>query len=92
MGAYAIVSVRKISALQRRASARSRAPSIGSRQEHGVRVAFLPLGGVADAEVSTDVIRLCKSAPVLLPECSLANARPRSFAARASSSGCACTR
>jgi polysaccharide pyruvyl transferase WcaK-like protein len=41
---------------------------------HGVRVAFLPMGGAADAEVSTTIIRLCKSAPMLLPECSLARA------------------
>ena len=43
-------------------------------QAHGVRVAFLPLGGINDAEVSTAIIRLCKSAPMLLPECSLARA------------------
>ncbi|MHB8356137.1 MAG: polysaccharide pyruvyl transferase CsaB [Vulcanimicrobiaceae bacterium] len=41
---------------------------------YGARVAFLPLGGVADAEVSTLVIRKCKSAPVLLPEAPLAKA------------------
>lgn len=39
---------------------------------HHARVAFLPLGGRTDAEVSTAVIRKCTSAPVLLPECSLA--------------------
>jgi polysaccharide pyruvyl transferase WcaK-like protein len=42
--------------------------------QHGARVAFLPLGGAPDAEVSTLIIRKCKSAPVLLPECSLARA------------------
>lgn len=36
--------------------------------EHGLRTALLPLGGRADAEISTNVIRACKSAPLLLPE------------------------
>ena len=39
-----------------------------------MRVAFLPLGGVGDAEVSTEIIRACTTAPVLLPECPLAKA------------------
>jgi hypothetical protein len=39
-----------------------------------VRAAFLPLGGAADAALSTDVIRACSSAPVLLPECTLEKA------------------
>ncbi len=43
-------------------------------QAYGARVAFLPLGGPPDAELSTLVIRKCKTAPVLLPECSLARA------------------
>jgi polysaccharide pyruvyl transferase WcaK-like protein len=43
-------------------------------ERHGIRTAFLPLGGAADAEVSTDIIRACASTPVLLPECSLAKA------------------
>lgn len=43
-------------------------------EQHGARVAFLPLGGVADAEISTVIIRKCKSHPVLLPECTLAQA------------------
>lgn len=33
---------------------------------HGIRVAFLPLGGAADAAASTSVIRACTSAPALL--------------------------
>jgi polysaccharide pyruvyl transferase CsaB len=41
---------------------------------YGARVAFLPLGGAADAEVSTVVIRRCRSNPVLLPSYSLAQA------------------
>jgi polysaccharide pyruvyl transferase CsaB len=36
--------------------------------EHGAQVAFLPLGGPSDAEVSTTVIRRCASTPVLLPD------------------------
>jgi polysaccharide pyruvyl transferase CsaB len=35
---------------------------------HGARVAFLPLGGPPDAEVSTTIIRRCASTPVLLPD------------------------
>jgi polysaccharide pyruvyl transferase WcaK-like protein len=42
--------------------------------EHGVQVAFLPLGGPPDADVSTAIIRRAKSAPVLLPDVSLAQA------------------
>ena len=59
-------------AMRRRSS---RVPSIGSPQRHGVRAAFLPLGGAGDAAVSTDVIRACASSPVLLPECSLRKGR-----------------
>ncbi len=70
---YAIVSVRKISNL--RDGQHTIAHAVDRlAQAHGVRVAFLPLGGVSDAEVSTTIIRLCKSAPMLLPECSLARA------------------
>lgn len=69
-GPYAIVSARKAAGLRD-------APSVLARivdrlaLHHAIRVAFLPLGGAADAAVSTDVIRLCKSNPVLLPECTL---------------------
>ena len=49
--------------------------------EHGAQVAFLPLGGAADADVSSTVIRRAKSAPLLLPDMSLGHAaqinRPR---------------
>ena len=41
---------------------------------HGARVAFLPLGGPPDAEVSTTIIRRCASTPVLLPDYSLGQA------------------
>lgn len=43
-------------------------------EEHGARVAFLPLGGPSDAEAATVVIRKCQSSPVLLPAYPLAQA------------------
>ncbi len=43
-------------------------------EEHGVQVAFLPLGGPPDADVSTSIIRRARSTPVLLPEYPLAHA------------------
>jgi polysaccharide pyruvyl transferase CsaB len=70
---YAIVSVRKIPALKDGQHTIARAVD-RLAQKHGVRVAFLPLGGASDAEVSTNIIRLCASAPVLLPECALERA------------------
>jgi len=70
---YAIVSVRKVSSLKEGQYAIARAVD-RLAQTHGVRVAFLPMGGAGDAEISTSIIRLCKSAPMLLPECSLARA------------------
>ncbi len=66
-GAYAIVSVRKSPGARDAAAAIARAVD-RLAQRHGVRAAFLPLGGAADAAVSTDVIRACVSNPVLLPE------------------------
>ncbi len=36
-------------------------------EKYGAHVALLPLGGAQDAEVSTTVIRKCKSTPTLLP-------------------------
>ncbi|HKU81046.1 MAG TPA: polysaccharide pyruvyl transferase CsaB [Candidatus Tumulicola sp.] len=72
-GAYAIVSVRKAPALKDGVAAFARAVD-RMAHVHGIRAAFLPLGGVADAEVSTTIIRTCASAPVLLPECSLEKA------------------
>jgi len=72
-GPYAVVSVRKIAGLRDGAPAIARAIDRFA-QTHGVRVAFLPLGGIPDAEVSTEIIRLCASAPVLLPQCDLPKA------------------
>ncbi|HEY5427006.1 MAG TPA: polysaccharide pyruvyl transferase CsaB [Candidatus Tumulicola sp.] len=72
-GPYAIVSVRKVPSFKDGAAVVARAVDRLAR-EHGVRVAFLPLGGAGDAEVSTEIIRACASTPVLLPECTLAKA------------------
>jgi polysaccharide pyruvyl transferase CsaB len=36
-------------------------------QEHGAQVAFVALGGQADADAATSVIRKCRSHPMLLP-------------------------
>lgn len=68
-----IFSVRKANGMKERLIALARAAD-RLAESHGARVAFLPLGGAADAEISTLIIRKCKSAPVLLPECSLARA------------------
>ncbi len=70
---YAVVSVRKIPALKEGTTAIVRAVDT-LYERHGIRSAFLPLGGASDAEVSTNIIRACSSAPMLLPECSLARA------------------
>ena len=43
-------------------------------EAHGARVAFLPLGGPPDADVSSAVIRRSKSTPVLLPDYPLGQA------------------
>lgn len=67
-----IFSVRKATGMKDRLDVLARAADRFA--QIGARVAFLPLGGPPDAEVSTLVIRKCKSAPVLLPECSLARA------------------
>ncbi len=72
-GAYAVISVRKISAF-------GDMPALVARvvdrlaERHNIRSAFLPLGGAGDAAASTDVIRACASSPVLLPESPLPKA------------------
>jgi len=66
-----IVSVRKATGMKDGLEVVARAVDRLS-ERHGARVAFLPIGGASDAEVSTMIIRKCKSAPVLLPETSLA--------------------
>jgi polysaccharide pyruvyl transferase CsaB len=70
---FVVVSVRKATGMKDRLDVVARAVDTLA-QAHGARVAFLPLGGAPDAEVSTLIIRKCKTAPVLLPECSLARA------------------
>ncbi len=72
-GPLAIVSVRR---WQHKESTVASVAAIVDRlaEEHGVQVAFLPLGGPPDADVSTSIIRRAKSTPVLLPEYSLAQA------------------
>ncbi|MBV8372761.1 MAG: polysaccharide pyruvyl transferase CsaB, partial [Candidatus Eremiobacteraeota bacterium] len=72
-GAYAVVSVRKAPSLKEAAPVVARSVDRLAHR-HGVRTAFLPLGGASDAEASTEIIRACTSAPVLLPECGLAKA------------------
>ncbi len=70
---FAIVSVRKATGVKERIDLLARAVDRLS-EAHGLRVAFLPLGGASDAEVSTMVIRKCWRPAVLLPEASLARA------------------
>ncbi len=70
---YAIVSVRKASGFKDGIATIARAVD-ALYDRHGIRSAFLPLGGAGDAEVSTTVIRSCASAPMLLPECPLPHA------------------
>ncbi len=36
-------------------------------ERHGARVAFVPFGGISDAEAATLVIRKCRSKPMLVP-------------------------
>lgn len=69
-GPYALVSVRKIPSSRDGVQLFARAVDRLS-EAHGLRVAFLPLGGASDAEASTTIIRACKSAPMLLPEAPL---------------------
>jgi polysaccharide pyruvyl transferase CsaB len=68
--AYAVVSVRRAAAFR---DVRGIVSRVVDRLalHHDVRCAFLPLGGAPDAAASTDVIRACKSNPVLLPEAPL---------------------
>ncbi len=68
-----VVSVRRWQNADRTASALATAVD-RLAAAYGARVAFLPLGGAADAEASTVVIRRCRSNPVLLPNYSLAQA------------------
>ena len=69
-GPYAVVSVRKFGAFREGPKVIARVVDRLARR-HDVRAAFLALGGADDAAASTDVIRACKSNPLLLPECTL---------------------
>jgi len=68
-----VVSIRKAPGMKDRLDVVARAADRLAAQ-HAARVAFLALGGAADAELATLVIRKCKSAPVLLPDCALERA------------------
>lgn len=68
-----IVSVRQWQGADRTATALAAAVD-RLADAFGARIAFLPLGGPADADASTVVIRRCRSNPVLLPRYSLAQA------------------
>lgn len=70
---FVVVSVRKATGMKDRLDVVARAVDRLAKA-HDARVAFLPIGGAPDAEVSTLVIRKCKTAPVLLPECTLERA------------------
>lgn len=68
-----VVCVRKSPGLNDGAAVIARAIDTFSR-EYGAHVALLPLGGAQDAEVSTLVIRKCKSSPTLVPVSDLGRA------------------
>jgi len=72
-GPYAVVSLRN-SASPRDATRIVARAVDRLTNRHGIRCAFLPMGGAADAAVSTDAIRACSSSAVLLPECTLEKA------------------
>jgi polysaccharide pyruvyl transferase WcaK-like protein len=66
-----VVSVRESANFA--AVARSVATAVDVLAErYGARAVFLPLGGPRDAEVSSQVIRMARSSPLLLPEHDLA--------------------
>ncbi|MGH7736745.1 MAG: polysaccharide pyruvyl transferase CsaB [Candidatus Tyrphobacter sp.] len=69
---YAIVSVREAPGFN--ASLATIARAVDRLASRGLRVAFLPLGGARDAGAATSVIRACESAPMLLPQPTLARA------------------
>ncbi len=71
-GPIAVVSVRPCSGFDAGIATIARAVDRLS-SAHGLRVAFVPLGGPPDAEAATKIIRKCDSAPLLLPETSVAH-------------------
>lgn len=70
-GPIAFVSIRKSAQTEKTTKLVAQAVD-RLAQRWGVQTVFVPLGGAADAEISTTVIRRCRSTPVLLPECDLA--------------------
>jgi polysaccharide pyruvyl transferase CsaB len=72
-GPYAILSVRKSAGFRDGPQMLARVVD-RLAERHAIRCAFLPLGGASDAAASTDVIRACRSNPVLLPACTLGKA------------------
>ncbi len=70
---YAVVSVRECPLFAGNLAAIARLVDALS-EKHGIRIAFVPLGGVKDAAASTSVIRACSTAPMLLPEPTLERA------------------
>ena len=62
---FAIVCVRKTAHFSEAVGALAAAVD-RLAERHGVRVAFVPFGGQADAEASTLVIRKCSSKPMLI--------------------------
>jgi polysaccharide pyruvyl transferase CsaB len=72
-GPYAVFCLREAPGFEAAIPALTRAVD-RLAERHGIRAAFLPLGGRRDAAISTKVIRASKSAPVLLPESPLERA------------------
>jgi len=72
-GPYAVISVRNASSPRDGIRIVARAVDRLTNR-HGIRCAFLPMAGAADAAVSTDVIRACSSSAALLPESTLEKA------------------
>jgi polysaccharide pyruvyl transferase CsaB len=62
---FAIVAVRKTARFDEAAATVANAVD-ALTERHGVRVAFVPFGGQADAEAATIVIRKCRSKPALV--------------------------
>lgn len=61
----AVIAVRKTARFEEAAAAIAAAVD-ALAERHGVRCAFVPFGGQADAEASTVVIRKCRSKPTLI--------------------------
>lgn len=70
---FVVVSVRKAKGMKEGLDVVARAVD-RLHEVHNARVAFLPIGGDEDAEVSLLVARKCNTAPVLLPATTLARA------------------